>query len=159
MPLPVGHILIGAMVAKKTRNNFLEVLIFANLPDIDYFYGLFTTGNMNSFHRAPNLTHTPLFAVSVALLYWLFNKTVRGVDARAQSLGVGLLILSHLFVDFYMPFLYMYDRSAGNNGFWDFIFAHILSFEFLYNNLVDLIFYGAIYILVVKFVFREKKLF
>lgn len=156
MALFVGHSLAGLIIAKKTKINPLLAIILANSPDIDYLIGLFLNGDTLSIHRS--FTHSPFFAVFAALVFWLWGKYRKVRYLKAKTFGVGLLIFSHYILDFYMPFFYQVDESAGRNGFWSFIWAHILSLEFLYNNFLDLLFYGALYLLVVKFIFKQKLL-
>ncbi len=154
MALFVGHSLIGLIIAKKTKINPLLAIILANLPDIDYLLGLLLKGDALSIHRS--FTHSPLFAPVVALVFWFWGKYRKVRYLKVQTVGVGLLIFSHYILDYYMPFFYQVDESTGRGGFWSFIWAHILSFEFLYNNSLDLVFYGALYVLIVKFFFKQK---
>lgn len=154
MALFVGHSLTGLVIAKKTKINPLLAIILANLPDVDYLLGLFLKGDALSVHRS--FTHSPLFTLVVALVFWFWGKYRKVRYLKIKTLGVGLLIFSHYVLDYYMPFFYRVDESAGRSGLWSFIWAHILSLEFLYNNSLDLVFYGALYILVVKFLFKKK---
>lgn len=155
MALPVGHGLVGIAIAKKTKVNLVLAFILANLSDIDYLFGLYTNGDMLSYHRSP-FTHSPFFALFIVLIFWLWAKLRKKSYKTAQMIGVFLIVASHWFVDSYMPFLYRFDIEAGKDGFWSFVSAHILSLEFLYNNFIDLVFYGAVYILVVKFLLKER---
>lgn len=156
MALFVGHSLTGLAIAKKTKINPFLAIVLANLPDIDYLFGLFLKGDALSVHRS--FTHSPSFAFLAALVFWIWGKYRKVRYLKVKTFGVGLLIFSHYILDFYMPFFYQVDESAGRNGFWSFIWAHILSFEFLYNNSLDLLFYGALYVFVVKFIFKQKLL-
>lgn len=162
MALPVGHTLIGlivnkAVADKKTKINFLLVAVLVNLPDIDYFFGLFANGNMLAFHRSP-LTHSPFFALFVALLFWLWGKIIKKPFSQKYLIGVFLIVLSHWIIDFNVFLPYWFDVKLGKGGLFDFLFTHLISLEGLYNSFIDLIFYGTIYVLVVKFVLKKKLL-
>lgn len=157
MALPVGHGLVGITIARKTKIHPLVAFLLASLPDIDFLFGLFWAGgNMLALHRDP-LTHTPFFGLFVALVYWLWAKIRRKKAKTIQVIGIFLIVASHWAVDFYMLKLpYIFDLSEGTNGLFDFLFAHIVSPTFIYNNLVDLVVYGAIYVLIIKFIYKEK---
>lgn len=164
MALIVGHTLAGLTIRrvaadKKTRVGFLLTFILSLLPDSDFLFGLFLAGgNMLAFHRSP-LTHSPFFAVFVGLMFWLFGK-LRGKPYQTSYLiSVVLIILSHLVLDYLVPFIpYSFNVQTGSNGFLDFIFSYIISVEGLYNNFIDLLLYGTIYVLVVKFIFKKSLL-
>lgn len=164
MALIVGHSLAGLTIRKltadkKTKINFWLAIILSLLPDADFLFGLFLAGgNMLAYHRSP-ITHSPFFAVFVGLMFWLFGK-LRGKPYKTHYLvSVILIVLSHLVLDYLVRFIpYSFNIKVGTNGFLDFIFAHVISAEGLYNNFIDLIFYGAIYVLVVKFMLKKKLL-
>ena len=69
MPLPLGHAAIGFAVNDFCSNESvpnrltlaLFIVILANLPDIDFLFGLLLQGNGNAYHRGP--THSLLFAL------------------------------------------------------------------------------------------------
>ncbi|MBI2036426.1 metal-dependent hydrolase [Candidatus Microgenomates bacterium] len=162
MALPVGHTLAGLIISKaaadkKTKFNLLTILILANLSDIDYFFGLFSNGNALTYHRSP-LTHSPFFAIFVALLFWLFGKITKKNFSMRYLAAIFLIVLSHWIIDFNTFLPYWFDINSGKNGLYDFLFTHLLSFEGLYNSVIDLVFYGALYVLVVKFVLKKKLL-
>ncbi len=162
MALPVGHILAGlivnkAIADKKAKINLLTIFILANLSDLDYFFGLFANGNMLAFHRSP-LTHSPFFALFVALLFWLWGKFIKKPFSQKYLIGVFLIVLSHWIIDFNIFLPYNFDVHIGKGGLFDFLFTHLVSLEGLRNSFVDLIFYGTIYVLVVKFILKKKLL-
>lgn len=157
--MPLGHGLIGLAIAKKTKVNPVLAFILASSPDIDFLLGLFFAGgNMLALHRTL-ITHTPFFAAFVAGLFWAWGK-IRGRKFSKRYLwGIFFIVCSHFVLDLLSYVLpYSINNNIGKHGFSDFMGAHILSLEFVYNNFVDLIFYGTIYFLVVKFVFKERKL-
>lgn len=159
MALPVGHGLVGIAIGKKTNIHPTAAFILASLPDVDFFFGLYLAGgNMLALHRDP-LTHSPLFALFVALFFWLWARIRKLKFTIRQVVGIFLIVASHWAVDFYMPLLpYAFDFSAGQNGLLDFLTAYIVTPLFIYNNLVDLVVYGSLYLVVVKFIYRDKKL-
>lgn len=158
MALPVGHGFVGAAIAKKLKVNPFLAIILANLPDIDFLFGLFLAdGNMLAFHRSP-LTHSPFFGIFIALLLWLWGATQKKAYTIKQLVGIWLIVTSHWVIDF-IVLPYRFDIAAGKNGLFDFIFAHVISADAFWNVLVDLAVYGTLYVLIVKFVLKEKKLF
>lgn len=164
MALIVGHTLAGLTIRKftadkKTKINLFLATILSLLPDFDYFFGLFLAGgNMLAFHRSP-LTHSPFFALFVGFCFWLFGKLQGKPYQTSYLASVVLIVLSHLVLDYLLPFMpYSFNVQAGTNGFLDFIFAHVISSEGFYNNFIDLTFYGTIYVLVVKFIWKKKLL-
>ncbi len=164
MALIVGHSLAGLMIRqtaadKKNKINFFLAIILSLLPDFDYLFGLFFAGgNMLALHRSP-LTHSPFFAIFVGFCFWLWGKLRRKPYPTSYLISVVLIVLSHLALDYLVTFMpYSFNIQAGTNGLLDFIFTYVVSLEALYNNFIDLIFYGAIYVLVVKFVLRKKRL-
>ncbi len=164
MALIIGHSLAGLTIRKlsankKTKINFLLAIILSLLPDADYLFGLFfASGNMLAFHRSP-LTHSPFFALFVGFCFWLWGKLRGKPYKNFYLISVVLIVLSHLVLDYLVRFIpYSFNIKVGTNGLFDFLFAHVISAEGLYNNFIDLIFYGAIYVLVVKFVLKKKLL-
>ena len=158
MALPIGHGLVGVAIAKKVQINPLLAVILAVLPDIDFFFGLFfANGDMLAFHRSP-LTHSPFFGIFIALLFWLWGATQKTRYALKQLVGIWLIVTSHWVIDF-IVLPYRFDITIGRNGLVDFIFAHLVNAEMLNNIVVDLAVYGTAYLLLVKFIFKEKRLF
>ena len=158
MALPIGHGLVGVAIAKKVQINPLLAVILAVLPDIDFFFGLFfANGDMLAFHRSP-LTHSPFFGIFIALLFWLWGATQKTRYALKQLVGIWLIVTSHWVIDF-IVLPYRFDITIGRNGLVDFIFAHLVNAEMLHNIAVDLAVYGTAYLLLVKFIFKEKRLF
>lgn len=158
MALPIGHGLVGIAIAKKTNLNPILAGILAILPDIDFFFGLFAaSGNMLAFHRS-NLTHNLIFAVFMALIFFLWGHIRKRPYKNRQILGIGLIVASHVLLD-NLPLPYFADLSVGKNGFWDFLFTHLISLEGAYNTAVDLAIFGSLYLIVTRFIFKEKKLF
>lgn len=157
MALPIGHGLVGIAIGKKTKVSSITAFVLANLPDVDYFFGLFlANGDMLAFHRSP-LTHSPFFGIFVALTFWLWGKAKRKIYSATQLLGIGMVVSSHWLIDEVLPPLpYLFDLQTGRGGLFDFIFAHILSFEGFYNIIIDLVVFGMLYILVIKLIFKEK---
>ena len=155
MALPVGHALVGLAISKRTKNNPLAAILLANLMDIDFVFGLLADGNALSQHRSP-FTRNPLLAVAVGLSFWLWYRHRKTKYATRLAFGAGLITLSHWIIDYLIVMPYRYDITKGTNGLFDFLFAHIISSEFLYNAILDLAIYGSLYILVVRFIFKQK---
>jgi len=157
MAFPVGHSIVSLAIAKKTDIHPLLAIILANISDVDYFFGLFTTGDMNALHQTI-WTHSPLFAIEVMLVVWLWRK-FRGKTTSIKTLtGIFLIVFFHIILDFYTRMPYHLEVGGGTDGFWDFMFAFVINPDFIYNNLLDLFIYGTLYIIVVKLIFKEKKL-
>lgn len=155
MALPLGHALVGVTIARKTNVNPALAAVLANLPDIDYFFGLFfANGNMLAFHRSP-LTHSPPFALFVMLIFWAYGNIRRKPYTRKQLIGIGLIILSHWVLDYFVFLPYQFDIHAGKKGFYDFIFSHIIHPEFFYNTGMEIAIYGTLYSIVWKLIFKE----
>jgi membrane-bound metal-dependent hydrolase YbcI (DUF457 family) len=107
MPLPLGHIAIGAVVYDLSRKNepatnrlVLAILIvfLANLPDMDIVIGLLFRGDEGAFHRGP--THSLLFALSMGFVVanaWRLWSQIPRIDL----LTCFLLIFSHVAADFF----------------------------------------------------------
>lgn len=158
MALPVGHALVGIAIARKTNVNPKLAVFLANLPDVDYFFGLFfANGNMMAFHRSP-LTHSPPFALFVMLIFWIFGKMRRKPYSEKQLVGIGLIVLSHWVLDYLIILPYQYDINSGKKGLYDFIFSHIIHPEFFYNSIVDVAVYGTCYLAIWKLIFKESLL-
>lgn len=156
MALPVGHALVGISIARKTDVNPTLAVVLANLPDIDYFFGLFFAGgNMLAYHRSP-LTHSPPFALFIMLVFWVFGKLRGKPYTEKQLIGIGLIVLSHWVLDYGIILPYRFDIHAGKHGFFDFLYAHIIHPEFLYNTGVDLVVYGTFYLAMWKLFFKES---
>ncbi len=72
MPTPVGHALGGAISASLFQNKgrakwlvFILVLFFAELPDIDFLFGIIE-GNANKYHH--QFTHSFVFILIAAFV-------------------------------------------------------------------------------------------
>lgn len=158
MALPLGHALVGITIARKTNVNPALAVFLANLPDIDYFFGLFfASGNMLAYHRSP-LTHSPPFALFIMLVFWAFGN-IRGKPySQKQLVGIGLIVLSHWVLDYLIILPYQFDMHSGKNGFYDFLFSHIINPEFFHNTGIDLVFYGTFYATIWKLIFKEPLL-
>ena len=155
MALPVGHALAGISIARKTNIDPKLAVVLANLPDIDYFFGLFFAGgNMLAYHRSP-LTHSPPFALFVMLVFWFYGKLRGKPYTQKQLIGIALIVLSHLVLDYLIILPYHFSKS-GEKGFYDFLFAHIIHPEFFYNTGVDLAYYGTFYVVLWKLIFRQS---
>jgi len=128
MPTPVGHALGGAIIAsfiKKRRSKnwlvFALVLFFAELPDIDFMFGLIE-GDANKYHH--QFTHSFVFVFWAALLgAAIINKF--GIMQFSKSFvlfsvaGTSHLIFDLLALDTSEPF--------GAPVFWPFWNGFIIS--------------------------------
>jgi inner membrane protein len=105
MCTPAGHALMGVAVLSLSgaaiwRRRIIAaflLLVVANLPDVDIFFGYFT-GNPNRYHHM--WTHSLAFGVLAGLMAaglwgWIIKK-----DAWKAGLLVTGLIFSHLLLDF-----------------------------------------------------------
>ncbi len=104
MCTPVGHSLLGAAVGFTRDTRFYKkagfwifVLFFANLPDMDYLFGIFS-GNPNLYHRywMHSLGFVLLCGILVLILSRLFMKRWE----VKWSLFSVFLMLSHLLIDY-----------------------------------------------------------
>ena len=122
MCTPAGHALMGAAVL-SLQGNFIWkrrilalflVLVAANLPDVDIFFG-YIAGNPNRYHHmwTHSLTFGVLAGVAGAILWGgIFKK-----NAWKAGLFVMGLVFSHLLLD-----LFTRDGSPpyGMQLFWPF---------------------------------------
>lgn len=155
MPYPVAHSLVGIAIGKKTDIPLWLALILTNIPDIDFLLGIFK-GNLLIFHdNGVLLAHTPWLAVAAVILFVLISRFKRIHYSTRSIVGVFLLVLSHILLDRYIvPLPYRIDSQHGTHGFFDFLFTYIINPDFLWNNFLDFLFYGSIYILVVRYIFK-----
>lgn len=159
MSFPIGHSLVSLTIAKKTNIHPLPAIMLANISDIDYFFGLFFAGgDMNALHQTI-YTHSPIFALALSALVWIWAR-LRGKAIASKTLaGVFFILLSHMILDFYVRLPYRLEIGGGTEGFWDFMYTFVINPDFIYNNLLDLAIYGTLYVIVVKLIFKEKRLF
>lgn len=153
MAYPIGHSLVGLAIGKKTHISPLFAIILAMLPDIDYFFGLVAKGNLLALHEIPFI-HSLQFVLltTICAFVWLWIKKLPFIKER--TIGVFLLVFSHWFIDTHVFILpYQIAPHGGTNGLWDFLITFILKSDFLINNLLDLVFYGALYLCITKIVF------
>jgi len=74
----------------------LFCILLANLPDLDYFFGIFR-GNLNYYHQT--VTHTLVWISVTALMIWTYGR-LRKRQTVYWPLGLLLALLgSHLLVD------------------------------------------------------------
>ena len=116
----MGHVLAGALAAGviqrngtwKDRGWLVAVLIGANLPDIDYFFGALVDAP-NRYHHL--WTHSLGFVLAVALVAALSARVWRFAPPLRAALLWGDVVLSHVAVD-----LLTMDQSVpyGVQLFW-----------------------------------------
>lgn len=143
MPLPLGHAAVGAAVYSLCPDSSIEIIksnplimglfifVLANLPDIDFIFGLVYAGDGSVMHRGP--THTIYFALLFGYMAYLLAK-YSTVIPDISFFSCTLVILSHSVLDivtdmiesgrfswryfanlFYFPLL----KEGRNLGFWD----------------------------------------
>lgn len=114
MPSPIAHSLIGLALGlvrflpryrhfgelhsqlRALWRPLLFCVLLANLPDLDYFFGIFR-GNLNYYHQT--VTHTLVWISVTALAIWAYGRIK---ERRASWLVLGLLLAllgSHLLAD------------------------------------------------------------
>ena len=104
MSSPVGHFLAGGAfsaaaqrVSRSRRmGEIFLVFLFANLPDIDYLFGL-TAGRPNKYHH--QWTHSLFFAVLTGILVVLFLRISRRRWDLKPGFIYGGVTLTHVLVD------------------------------------------------------------
>ena len=74
----------------------LLCVIIANIPDLDYFFGIFRN-NLNYYHQT--VTHTVVWITASALILWAFARLRDGRKTPWTFLLFMALLSSHLFVD------------------------------------------------------------
>lgn len=145
MPLPLGHVAVGAAVyfvcsdpsTDFIKNNWLAlsgfIFVLSNLPDIDFIFGLVYAGDGSIMHRGP--THTIYFALLFGwLTYWLSKYSTVIPDVGFFSCF--LVILSHSILDiitdmwemksfsweYFLKLFYFSSIKPPNNlGFFDIV--------------------------------------
>jgi len=129
MCTPIGHTLLGYGIARnhsifKDQKGWLlilAILIFANLPDVDYLFGALS-GFPNRYHQT--WTHSLVFVLCVSFLTGVGYKTVRHTFSWKVPMIVFLILTSHLVLDMLgNDTRYPY----GIQLFWPFSKSHILS--------------------------------
>ncbi|MBN2417641.1 metal-dependent hydrolase [bacterium] len=113
MSTPVGHSIAGYIALAAADGNTRRrislsaaaaVVVFSNLPDIDFLFG-YAAGSPNRFHH--QWTHSVGFAVMAALIAVSIWRIVK----KQWNLRLGfltfMLVVSHLVID-----LFTIDRSA-----------------------------------------------
>jgi membrane-bound metal-dependent hydrolase YbcI (DUF457 family) len=113
MPTPIGHALGGVISAslfnkEKTKNwiIFVTVLVLAELPDIDFLFGLIE-GRPNKYHH--HFTHSFLFVILAAFLAAVIINKI-GIIQFSKSFvlftvaGVSHIIFDVLALDTSEPF-------------------------------------------------------
>jgi membrane-bound metal-dependent hydrolase YbcI (DUF457 family) len=156
MALPVGHSLVGLAIARKTNIHPIFAVILANLPDIDFSFGLILGGGALAYHRG--ITHTPGFAAVIASMYFVYGKLFRVKNLEQKTFGVFMIVLSHVIIDFdplaeYMP--YKFDVTLPEYNFYNFFSSFIANIDFIYNNIIDMFVYGPIYVIIMKFILKS----
>lgn len=155
MALPVGHSLAGIAIAKQTEIHPYFAIFLANLPDIDYSFGLILGGGALAYHRSP-ITHSPGFALFVAILYFIWGKLFRVKNLRKKTIGVFLIVVSHWYLDYFFFHLpYKFDVEKKEYNLEEFFSTFIIHIDFIYNNFVDAIVYGPLYVFFVKFILKK----
>ena len=143
MSLPLGHLALGVTAydccadgVSVFRNwrTMVFVAILANLPDIDFIFGLVLQGNGSAFHRGP--THSIAFVLLMSLIAANAWRLLPQVPRIGFSICF-VIILSHLFADYFISggpvsFFWPLATSYSNNGYrgWgDVVLAAIRVYE------------------------------
>ncbi len=142
---------MGCLIARSSSQPYFEkpwqLLIFcaalANLPDIDYFFGI-AQGAPNLYHR--QFTHSLGFAVLIGLACGLFFK-IRGRRFWPMFYLAGVSCFSHVVLDFFGN-----DTShpLGVVALWPFSSAYFMSPVPIFSNLLK----GDTLVELLKAVFR-----
>jgi len=101
---PVGHTLFGMILAgPKGRpvhgigREFLWIMLFACLPDIDLLLGLWKN-QVNSCHRQWTHSIGFVFLCGMLVFLWANRRFERRIQWR-RAMGSSLLVFSHLVID------------------------------------------------------------
>jgi membrane-bound metal-dependent hydrolase YbcI (DUF457 family) len=74
--------------------SLISMIIFSNLPDVDYLFGTIK-GNPNLYHHL--WTHSIVFGIFVGFMYWFFKKSA----SYWAGLIVSCLMFSHILLDYF----------------------------------------------------------
>ncbi|NOZ61619.1 MAG: metal-dependent hydrolase [Calditrichaeota bacterium] len=129
MSTPVGHSIAGYFFyvfggGEKKTIDWKKLILFvslANLPDIDYLFGLFV-GRPNLYHH--QFTHSLAFAFIIAIIFATFFRGILTKNFWASFLIVFACYGSHILIDYFtldtsLPF--------GEQLFWPFSKAYFVS--------------------------------
>jgi len=173
MPLPLGHAAVGLAVYSVSTNvgfgvwkdSWLSILIFvsvlANLPDMDFLFGLLYKGDASLMHRGP--THTIYFALLFGFLSFWFVKHLNWIP-NISFTTCFLVILSHPVLDicvdiFYKKSLFWKGFSSlfyssfvrvGNNVSFTDILSRILKSSLADFKIIILSFVVILFVIFVK---------
>ena len=128
MPTPVGHALGGVISAslfkkEKTKNwiIFAIVLVLAELPDIDFIFGI-VAGEPNKYHH--QFTHSFLFVLIAALVAAAIISQIGIMQFSKSFVLFSIAGASHVLFD-----LLALDTSEpyGAQIFWPFWNGYVIS--------------------------------
>jgi len=135
MSSPVGHSLAGLSLyflwtpykgwrqLWEQKGGILTAVTLANLPDGDMLVGSWIYGDRHILHR--ELTHSPFFAVLLALILSLFSLGRKGflgpkkfnffenLDFWRKALRYFILVFSHGVMDFFSGDVIGYPSGQG----------------------------------------------
>jgi hypothetical protein len=136
MPSPIAHSLMGCFIARQHGLSYFDkpwklavfCVVLANLPDVDYFFGLMH-GLPNLYHR--HVTHSIGFSLLVGTLCGLFFLW-RGHRFLPMFFLSSAACFSHVILDFFGL-----DTSTphGVIAFWPFSDAYFMSPVSVFSNL------------------------
>lgn len=106
MCTPLGHSIVGYSVAMiqsgvEIRQNgwmLLQVILFANLPDINLLFG-YAVGNPNRYHHL--WTHSLSFVLLAGLLYGVSYTLLKKKNGFKAGLIISGIVFSHIVLDFF----------------------------------------------------------
>jgi len=137
MPSPIAHSLMGGLIARQHGLRYFKqpwkltlfCVVLANLPDVDYFFGI-VHGLPNLYHR--QFTHSIGFAVVVGVLCGIFFMW-RGQRFWPMFALSSLATFSHVVLDFFGL-----DTSAphGVIALWPLSEVYFMSPLSIFSNLI-----------------------
>jgi membrane-bound metal-dependent hydrolase YbcI (DUF457 family) len=136
MPSPIAHSLMGCLIARQHGLSYFDkpwklavfCAVLANLPDVDYFFGM-TQGLPNLYHR--HFTHSIGFSLLIGALCGLIFLW-RGHRFWPMFVLSSVACASHVLLDFLGL-----DTSTphGVIAFWPFSDVYFMSPVSVFSNL------------------------